>query len=265
MIRIGLTEITPEVRLANMFDAGKVGGWGPRKIADPELVLVVSGELRQRRGGEEVAVRAGEVLLILPGVEHVLSVRSPERRTVISCIHFEPVAGSPFRDGAYALDPQLGEVTSTDGDYMVRDLFTKLASVFEGHSRYRDYLMSAMFRELWIRLAEFSQGGARTSVGPRMNSILSFIRRNLSSDLSRARLASELDVTPQYVNALFRKELGMTPSECVNRERVYRGSRLIVGEGLSVKEAAAAVGFKDQFYFSRDFKRVMKYPPSRSA
>jgi two-component system response regulator YesN len=98
-----------------------------------------------------------------------------------------------------------------------------------------------------------------------MRRILSFIRRNLTNDLSRSVLAHEMGVTPQYMNPLFRKELGMTPSELVNRERVHFASRLMAAEGLSVKEAAARAGYNDQFYFSRVFKRIMNYPPSRSA
>jgi len=43
---------------------------------------------------------------------------------------------------------------------------------------------------------------------------------------------------------------------------VYRAYQLIQHEGLSVKEAAPRVGFCDQFYFSKVFKRIMGVSPS---
>jgi AraC-like DNA-binding protein len=69
-------------------------------------------------------------------------------------------------------------------------------------------------------------------------------------------------ITPEHVNALFRKELGVTPTQFLHRERIFRAYRYIRDQGVSVKEAAAQVGFDDPFYFSRVFKRIFKHAPS---
>jgi AraC-like DNA-binding protein len=264
MMLLSPEKITPVVGSAQIVDAAVGSVWGPRVIEDPELVLLVSGELRHSRGGESVRVRAGQVLLIEPGVEHRLEVVDVGVRTVMPCIHFEPIKGLRYSHGTCRLDPHPAEVTDTAGDYIVRDLFTRCAKVFEGYSRYRDAMLSAVFSELWVRLAEIWAGGAEERAGARLRAMLSYVRRNIAEEMSRSVVAAEFGVTPQHVNALFKKELGVTPSEFINRERVHRSSRLMAEEGLSVKEAAARVGFNDQFYFSRVFKRIMKFPPSRS-
>lgn len=264
MRRITPERIDPRVSVANLIGVKAGMFWGPRKIPDLELVLLLSGRLAHLRGGVEVKVEAGQVLLIMPGVEHRLEVLDSGRRTVMACIHFEPLSGEPYAGGRYSLEPEPMEVTDTFDDYIVRDHFTRCAGLFSGHSRYRDELLSATFRALWLYMCELWAGGSRQGISPRMNLLISGIRRNLARKFSRDALARELGVTPQYLNAIFRREVGLTPTDFINRERVYRASSLISSEGLSVKEAAARVGYRDQFYFSRVFKKVMKYPPSRS-
>jgi methylphosphotriester-DNA--protein-cysteine methyltransferase len=58
------------------------------------------------------------------------------------------------------------------------------------------------------------------------------------------------------------KELGVTPTQFLHRERMFRAYRYIRDQWISVKEAAAQVGFDDPFYFSRVFKRIFKRAPS---
>lgn len=255
----------PKVTHANFFDVARGTVWGPRTIVDPELVLVVSGALLYERDDEsDVAVRQGGLLFIEPALNHTLRECGGGGRTVISCIHFEPLSEMFYRDGGYHLTPEPPTVTDTDGSYVIRDLFLRCASALGGYSCYRDLLAGCIFHELWVRLAERWAGGGEATSSSRMIKMLSFIKRNLNSKIGRNQLAEQFGLTPQYVNALFKREMGVTPTEFIHRERINLAHRLMMEEGLSVKEAAARVGFSDQFHFSRIFKRIMKFSPSRS-
>ena len=74
-----------------------------------------------------------------------------------------------------------------------------------------------------------------------------------------------MKVTPAYVNMIFKRELGTTPSALINRERMIVAHHLIRNQGLLVQEAAHRVGFEDPFYFSRVFTRIMGIQPSEIA
>ncbi len=117
-------------------------------------------------------------------------------------------------------------------------------------------------REIILLLAGHWRQTASPDLSPRMQAMILFIRENLQQPLSRQSLAQTFRITPEHVNLLFRKELGMTPSAVINRERVMLAYRLIHEKGHSVKEAAYAVGYADPFYFSRVFKTVFGIPPS---
>jgi transcriptional regulator GlxA family with amidase domain len=97
-----------------------------------------------------------------------------------------------------------------------------------------------------------------------MQEMVGWLRQHLTEPVSRRDLAARLYVTPEHINAMFKKELGISPTQFVHRERVLLANRLMLTEGLSVKEAAARTGFCDQFYFSKVFKKVMGVPPSRA-
>lgn len=90
-----------------------------------------------------------------------------------------------------------------------------------------------------------------------------YLNEHLLERPGRIELAREFHFAPEYINQLFRKQLGMTPGEYVRRRLAQRAYRLLAGEGLSVKETADRLGFSSPFYFSRVFRAVYGVPPSR--
>ncbi|MEI8095511.1 MAG: AraC family transcriptional regulator [Spirochaetales bacterium] len=63
-----------------------------------------------------------------------------------------------------------------------------------------------------------------------------------------------------YAGRLFRRQFGVTPARYHTRCRIRLAADLLVG-GSSVKEAAHAVGYDDQLYFSRVFTKLQGMAP----
>ncbi len=66
-----------------------------------------------------------------------------------------------------------------------------------------------------------------------------------------------------YLCRLFARYHDESPYQFLTRLRMDHASRLLLEGNMSVKEVAAAMGFKDAFHFSRVFKSVHHVPPSR--
>jgi AraC-like DNA-binding protein len=257
-------QIQPCVKMVNYFEVGPVASWGEREIQDLELILVVVGTFAYDERGREVCrIEAGDVLCILPDVSHTFRQVDPSTRGVISCIHNEVAAEGQWRRGDYRLEPAPQLLTHTKNDPVIRDLFKRASEAFAGFSLYRGEILCTIVREIWLRLAEHwtARGGRRMS--SRVKQMETHLREHLAERVTRRDLARLVSITPEHVNALFRKELGVTPTEFLNRERIHLAYRLLANEGLSVKEAAARVGISDPFYFSKLFKRITGTPPSR--
>jgi transcriptional regulator GlxA family with amidase domain len=92
---------------------------------------------------------------------------------------------------------------------------------------------------------------------------VAWLARNHARQISRWQLAEAVSASPDYVGRVFRQELGISPLDYLNRYRVHRAQQLLEDSGQSVKEVAARVGFRDQAYFSRVFRKVTGGPPRR--
>ncbi|MCD7736856.1 MAG: AraC family transcriptional regulator [Lachnospiraceae bacterium] len=91
--------------------------------------------------------------------------------------------------------------------------------------------------------------------------VLTYISTDLSANLSLKTFADLLSVSPNYLSALFKKEVGISLTEYVNRSRIQYAQRLLVSTTLPLKTIAQQCGIPDIYYFSRLFKRITGTTP----
>jgi two-component system response regulator YesN len=80
--------------------------------------------------------------------------------------------------------------------------------------------------------------------------------------LSLERVAAELDISPGYLSRLMKIETGLGFVDWLTRFRVQKAARLMADPSVKIFEAAERVGYRDQHYFSRAFKRVIGLSPA---
>lgn len=88
-----------------------------------------------------------------------------------------------------------------------------------------------------------------------------YILEHYREELPIGRLAEITGLNPVYCGALFRKAEGLTIAEFVSRVRMNKAASLLATGEYTVGEAAERVGFKDIYYFSNTFKRLMGVTP----
>jgi len=90
-----------------------------------------------------------------------------------------------------------------------------------------------------------------------------WLARNHAREISRWQLAEAVGASPDYIGRIFHRELGISPVDYHNRYRVHRARELLEGTAESVKAIAGSVGFHDQAYFSRVFRKVTGKAPQQ--
>jgi AraC-like DNA-binding protein len=91
-----------------------------------------------------------------------------------------------------------------------------------------------------------------------------FIADHLTDrDLSTARIAGELSCNADYLGRAFRDAFGETPTDRIHRLRVDRARMLFRSTDRPIEGVAAEVGFSDDRYFRRIFKRRVGLPPGQ--
>ncbi len=109
---------------------------------------------------------------------------------------------------------------------------------------------------------EFEGQNEFRGIERRIAETVGYMRERLNQSLRVPKLASMVGVSQSHFFALFKKQTGLAPMDFFTRMRMRRACELLDSTSLSVKEIAAALGYDDQFYFSRVFKSVNRISPS---
>lgn len=96
-----------------------------------------------------------------------------------------------------------------------------------------------------------------------IDSIKKYIDNNISEQLSVQKLCEIFDISPTYLNILFRKFENTSFTKYLTHRRVDKAKELMTNNPqLSVKDISELLGYSDQFYFSKVFKSVVGVSPS---
>ncbi|WP_270568104.1 helix-turn-helix transcriptional regulator, partial [Clostridium beijerinckii] len=95
------------------------------------------------------------------------------------------------------------------------------------------------------------------------NNVITYIQDNYNKkDLSLNEIALYVNVSPAYLSALFKKQIGENISTIITNVRIENACKLLENTNLSLKEISEKVGYVNQYYFSSCFKKKMNKNPS---
>ncbi len=89
------------------------------------------------------------------------------------------------------------------------------------------------------------------------------VSAHVEENLNVTMLAEFLEVTPEHLCRVFRKEAGNTPLHYITREKMRRACELLRDTVLTSKEIGARLGFDNSSHFARTFRRVMGTTPQQ--
>ncbi|MBQ5326046.1 MAG: helix-turn-helix transcriptional regulator, partial [Oscillospiraceae bacterium] len=92
---------------------------------------------------------------------------------------------------------------------------------------------------------------------------IKYIQFNYSTDISVDDIANAVGISRSHLYRVFVANLEQSPIDYLTEYRINEACNLIKNTNLSISQIAVSVGFFDQFYFSRVFKKIKKIPPSK--
>jgi AraC-like DNA-binding protein len=91
-----------------------------------------------------------------------------------------------------------------------------------------------------------------------------FIADHLTEqDLSTSRIADALAFSPDYLGRAFREAFNETPIDHIHRLRIDRARMLFRSTNQPIARVAAEIGFSEERYFRRIFKRTVGLTPGQ--
>lgn len=92
--------------------------------------------------------------------------------------------------------------------------------------------------------------------------ILAYMQVHFRKDLSLDHISQIMNLHPNYISSLFKKETGQTFVNYLNGIRIDEAKKLLVSErDLSVSSIGEMVGYDNKHYFAKVFKRYTGTTP----
>ncbi len=128
---------------------------------------------------------------------------------------------------------------------------------------------TAMLGYLYLFLSKLTEENNLISPSPAptrsayVMKAIEYIQFNYSTELKVDDIADYVGISRSHLYRVFVSNLGKSPIDYLTEYRIDEACDLLKNKNLSVAQVAASVGFFDQFYFSRVFKKLKGVPPSK--
>lgn len=90
---------------------------------------------------------------------------------------------------------------------------------------------------------------------------LTYIESNFQKNITIEEVAQVCNINRVYFGKIFKESLGKTPQEFILEYRMTKATELLKLTQMPIKEVGIAVGYENQFHFSRAFKNVYDISP----
>jgi AraC-like DNA-binding protein/mannose-6-phosphate isomerase-like protein (cupin superfamily) len=100
-----------------------------------------------------------------------------------------------------------------------------------------------------------------TAADARLARVRSFVFQAVGQELTVRKLAGIACMSERHFAREFQRRMQQTPMAYVRKIRLEKASNLIAQSDIPLRDIAREVGFRDEFEFSRVFRREMGYAP----
>lgn len=91
---------------------------------------------------------------------------------------------------------------------------------------------------------------------------IAYIREHYMDPIGLQDVAQCCNVSPEYLSRIFKEETGVKFVDFLTNFRISMGKRMLVTGNYKVAEVAEAVGYSDQKYFQKVFKKICGISPA---
>lgn len=180
----------------------------------------------------------GHVLFSEGGRLDAVRVRAIELTSLLSRVAID---GGARSDSIYRLNSQY--LVKLYQEQELDDLCMLMQEVLES-------FMSATFYE-------------KDKGNPHIRKALRFIGDHYHRHLELEQVAEHVQLSPGYFSTLFRQVVGIPFREYLCQIRVEESKQLLLAKKYSLADIAVSVGFSDQSYYCKVFKRIVGVTPGK--
>lgn len=241
----------------------------------PILYVIKSGAMYIEENHVRYELKAGDMLLLEAGLHHIGFDKSP---CDYYYVHFSGIDLKKADTGTVSHKDYLylpKHFSINDGQALIRifTLFNEGIRIYEYDMEQYRLLTACKLLEILVEISNvFARSvlgesifGISTNANKKMQLLLSYLHSSYHKKITGESIEEALETNFDYLNRVFKKCMGTTIFQYLNTLRINRAKELLVATDMKSYEIATLVGFKDEYYFSKIFKKITGVPPSAYA
>jgi AraC-like DNA-binding protein len=236
--------------------------WCPQPLPDYDLWYAVSGSGRMKLGGAEYTIGKGCCFLVRPG-DRPEAVQDPTDRLTVIFAHFDVM---DCRTGeAWNPERMPGRFTQVKDPFLFESLLNRMLQVVHSDDAWREQEYDLLLKHAMLHMYQ-SQQPAPSSPADKhkklIERLVAKIREDPGRRISHQELAEEAQLSPEYLNVLFKACTGSSIKTFITDVRLERAAMLLAETSMNVSQVADALNYSNVYLFSKQFKTKYGMPPS---
>lgn len=229
------------------------------------LNLTLTGQGDITSGNDHRACHAGDLLLFPPGIPHYYGRASQSDSWDHLWVYFRPrgywIDWLNWHDSGCAI----GQLTLPTQEKVaeVVTLFKAILTSSDCDSPLSEALAMNALEKLILHCQQMLPIHNKNQQDERIHQVCQYLNEHLDRDIKIEELAQRVYLSPSRLAHLFKQELNTTILCWREEQRINRAMTLLQVSQQPIARIAEIVGYEDQLYFSRIFRKHLSVSPSQ--
>jgi AraC-like DNA-binding protein len=231
--------------------------WDSPVLPDYDLWYVWAGRGTMAWDDQQVDLSPGVCFCLRPGNRYRAR-HDPVHRLGVCYSHFD------FSPRPSEHPPHMVRFATVDlHERMLKHVGALFARADEPSQRAAAMHFRAILADLDVAASQPALSGVQREHHDAIWAAARHIRENPGELCSFEALAERANYSADHFGRLFRQIVGQTPKEFCIATRMQRAQMLLRESSLSIEQIAAALGYADVFFFSKQFKQRTGISPKQ--
>ncbi|HEU4717304.1 MAG TPA: AraC family transcriptional regulator [Bacteroidia bacterium] len=249
--------------------------FGPHRHDSFLVILCTKGKGRHEIDFNAYDIRPGSLFFIYPGQAHLFTLTEPADGYVF--LHSKDFYETYFTRKKISAYPFFYCSHNTPALYLdpaqvryAEELMKEMLSEFEGKALAKNQKICSLIDIAYIEMARIyleknpvTLPGSQHSM--RIRQLEDLIEKNFRTERSPSFYASEMNMSAKQLNRICRETLGKTTSEMISDRVVLEAKRMLAHTDAPFAQIASELGYFDDAYFIRMFRKHSGKTPAAFA
>lgn len=237
------------------------GGFGDTQVNSWLLVYTLAGRGQLRAGLRDYELTGDNIILVEPDTLTNFSGSGTSNWNLYWVIFQCADSWRSYLQWPHAGPGVRQLAVNGDSATEIRLTLGQLYENFVGNAALKTELDHNLLEQLLLRCANCLPREQRKALDPRIQAARTYIDEHYAEAIALADVAAASNISASRLSGLFKQETGSSVMSYRNELRLVKAAQLLLQSNLRIAEIGSRVGYPEQAFFSRIFRKYLGLSP----